>query len=481
MERSISYRFAFFTLTLLFFMWGFITVMNDVLINTFKDIFALSNFASGLVQFSFFGAFFVVSLLYFFISRTHGDPINRIGYKNGMAAGLALCGLGCVLFYPASQADTYMPFLGALFVLAAGVALLQIAANPYAAILGTPETSSSRLNFAQGFNSLGTTLGPIVGALLIFMVFSGEVLSAVAIGKTYFLYGCIFIAMAILVSLLRMPGFQNKERKERGWGALRYPQLRFGMVAIFAYVGAEVAIGSWLVSFGMEPNVLGFDKATGNRFLSWYWGGLMIGRLLGAISLSGLRPALRKTLFMVAVSLAAFGLIFIATGVEESGGNFSFSFHGLETVALFLVLMAFNFVAFLYGRSKAGRTLMIFALVNVGLLWVAVCSSGSMAFWALVGTGLFNSIMWSNVFTLSIRGLGSHTSQGSSLLIMSVVGGALLPPLQGLLADYVGMQWSFLMPVLPYVYLAWFGFYAMRNASLFVDGLDAEVKPVTGH
>lgn len=458
MERAkATYPFSFAVLTALFFMWGFITVMNDVLINTFKDIFQLTNFQSGLVQFSFFGAFFVISLLYFLVSRAAGDPINRIGYKNGMVVGLAVCGLGCILFYPAAQRESYGFFLGALFVLAAGVTLLQIAANPYAAILGPADTASSRLNLAQGLNSLGTTIGPIVGALLIFMVFSTGELNAGAVGSTYLLYGVVFLVLAGLVKLLNMPGFRNTDERPTGWGALRFPHLRWGIGAIFMYVGAEVAIGSWLVSFAELPDTMNMDKAEGNTFLAWYWGGLMIGRLLGAISLGNISPEFRKRFFMALTSLGAFVFIYFATSLREEQAVFSFDFHSFPAIRMFVGLLLLNFVGFLVGRSAAARTLTVFALVNVVLLGVGVFSSGPGAFWALIGTGLFNSIMWSNIFTLAIKDLGIYTSQGSSLLIMAIVGGAIIPPLQGLLADAFGVQWSYLLPILPYFYLAWYG------------------------
>lgn len=464
-SAQASYRFSFSVLTMLFFLWGFITVMNDVLINTFKDLFDLSNFSSGLVQFSFFGAFFVVSLVYFFVSRRSGDPINRIGYKNGMVAGLSVCGLGCVLFYPAALSASYGFFLSALFVLASGVTLLQIAANPYAAILGNPVTASSRLNLAQGFNSLGTTIGPIVGAILIFMVFSGGDLTVEAVGKTYLVYGLVFWAMALTVSVLKMPAFRNTETLKAGWGALKYAHLRFGMLAIFMYVGAEVAIGSWLVSFSELPDIMGMSKAQGNTFLSWYWGGLMIGRLMGAVSLGVLSSKIRKYLLMLLVGAGTFLLIYFATGITESQGQFSFSFHHPGDFIMFMLLMLFNFSAFLLGKSNASRTLWIFALINVALLVAGVSLSGSMAFWVIIGTGLFNSIMWSNIFTLAIKDLGPYTSQGSSLLIMAIAGGAIIPPAQGLLADQAGIQLSYLLPVLPYLYLAWYGYSGHRTVS----------------
>ncbi len=461
--QPTNQRFAFSVLTSLFFLWGFITVMNDVLIGTFKELFTLSNFQSGLVQFSFFGAFFVISSLYFWISKTFGDPINRVGYKNGMVTGLALCGLGCCLFYPAALAGSYGFFLSALFVLASGVCVLQIAANPYAAILGPTETASSRLNLAQGFNSLGTTLGPLVGAVLIFMVFSTGALSAEAVGKTYLMYGLVFLGMAMLIKLLPLPGFRNTEQQPEGWGALRFKQLRRGMAAIFLYVGAEVAIGSWLVSFAVLPNIMGISQAEANTFLSWYWGGLMLGRLLGAISLSSIRPEMRKKLAMAGMSIAVFGLIYLVTSISEQDGSFGFKLHNAETVVLFMLLVALNFLGFLMGRSAAGRTLGVFAMVNVALLSTAVLTSGTLAFWALIGTGLFNSIMWSNIFTLAIRKLGVYTSQGSSLLILAIVGGAFLPPAQGLLADYFGIQGSFLLLVPAYLYLAWYGYRGHLN------------------
>lgn len=452
-----TYSVSFAVLTALFFMWGFITVMNDVLINTFKDIFSLTNFQSGLVQFSFFGAFFIVSLVYFLVSRKSGDPINKIGYKNGMVIGLAVCGLGCSLFYPAATQHSYGFFLGALFVLAAGVTLLQIAANPYAAILGSPDTASSRLNLAQGLNSLGTTLGPIVGAILIFTVFSEGILSVEAVGKTYLLYGAVFFALAAVVKLLNMPGFRQPHTEVSGWGALKFRNLRFGIVAIFMYVGAEVAIGSWLVSFAELPEIMNMNKADGNTFLAWYWGGLMIGRLLGAISLGSVSPPTKKYLFMFLVAVATFGFIYFATSLREEHATFSFQFHRFSSIGLYVGLTALNFLGFLLGRSAAARTLSVFAAVNVALLCVAVFSSGGIAFWAVIGTGLFNSIMWSNIFTLAIKNLGSYTSQGSSLLIMAIVGGAIIPPLQGLLSDQIGLQWSYLIPAIPYIYLIWYG------------------------
>lgn len=460
---SRNYRGAFVLLTLLFFMWGFITVMNDVLIGAFKGIFQLTTFESSLVQAAFFGAFFVLSLIYFLISSRWGDPINRIGYKNGMVVGLLVCGMGCGLFYPAAQLASYGFFLFALFVLAGGVTILQIAANPYAAILGSPETSSSRLNLSQGFNSLGTTIGPLVGIFLIYRIFfqaesGSQQPSPDAVGSTYLLYGLVFVACAVLVMLRKMPAFRNEEKIESGVGALKFSNLRLGILAIFMYVGAEVACGSFLVQFLGEPDVAGMPAESANKFLAYFWGGLMIGRLIGAISLGNMNNGGKKFGWMALVSIGTFLFIYLITSIDTSGGQFRWEGLAFREVALFLGLLILNLGAFMLGRSYAARTVVIFSVAIILLLLLAVFGKGEWAFWALIGTGLFHSIMWSNIFTLAIKGLGKYTSQGSSLLIMAIVGGAFIPPLQGWVADYLqDTQLSYLVPALCYIYIAYFG------------------------
>ncbi|HHG83485.1 MAG TPA: MFS transporter, partial [Bacteroidetes bacterium] len=428
-ELQKSYRGPFVLLTLLFFMWGFITVMNDVLIGAFKGIFQLTTFESSLVQAAFFSAFFVLSLIYFIVSSRWGDPINRIGYKNGMVIGLLICGLGCGLFYPAAQMEAYGFFLFALFVLAGGVTILQIAANPYAAILGSPKTASSRLNLSQGFNSLGTTLGPLVGAFLIYRIFFqpesiNQVPDPTAVGSTYLVYGFIFVFCAILVWLSNMPAFRNQEKVENGLGALKFRNLRLGIIAIFLYVGAEVACGSFLVQFLGESNVSGMPRAEANKFLAYFWGGLMIGRLMGAVSLGNMLQKGGKAALMIGISFGTFLFIYLITGFNTHDGTFQWTGLAFGETALFLGLLVLNYGAFLLGRSNAARSVLVFSIAVILLLMVAVFGSGQWAFWAVIGTGLFHSIMWSNIFTLAIKDLGKYTSQGSSLLIMAIVGGA---------------------------------------------------------
>ena len=455
----MNFRKSFALLTSLFFMWGFITVMNDLLINTFKQIFELSTFQAGLVQFAFFGAYFVISLLYFLLTNIFSeDPINKIGYKIGMVWSLVICGIGCILFYPAALMSSYILFLSALFVLASGVTLLQICANPYAAIMGTKESASSRLNLAQGFNSLGTTIGPLLGAILIYRIFSNGEATVASVGKVYLIYGIIFILAAILMFFSKMPSFSNNEKIEKGLGILNHKPLLFGILAIFFYVGGEVAIGSFIIPFAKDVNIMNMSDETASFYLSYYWGGAMIGRLMGAVSLNNEMNNSKKFALMAVISIAIFIFIYTVTGIKPSDdGGFSWSVIGIDQVFYYLIYLLLNFIAFYFGKGKPALTLAIFSAFVLLLLGISTFGSGEIAFWSLLGIGLFNSIMWSNIFTLAIKDLGKYTGQGSSLLIMAVVGGAIVPPLQGLLVDKIGIQLSFLLPAICYLYLLYYG------------------------
>ncbi|KAA1260259.1 L-fucose-proton symporter [Rubripirellula obstinata] len=464
-----DYRRPFITITLLFFLWGFITVMNDVLIPYLKESFELSYFQAGLVQFAFFGAFFFVSLVYYFVSLSKGDPINRIGYKLSIIIALLICGAGCAMFFPAAEFRSYPFFLAALFLLATGVTLLQIAANPYAAILGKPETASSRLNLAQGVNSLGTTIAPIAGGLLLYKVFApgGEV-TIDSIKLPYLIYGSLFVLLAIIVWRSHLPSFSkddedtNDQGGDGSLGALKFPHLRFGMIAIFMYVGGEVAIGSYLISFMMHDSIMGLPEATASIFLAYYWGGAMIGRLCGAISLSGLASQSQKYGYMAITAIVVLLVVYTVTAIRIEEGAFAMDFLSPVQVLPFLGLIAINFVAFIAGRGNAARVLWVFSISMVVLLCIASFTGGSLAFWAALGTGLFNSIMWSNIFTLAIKDLKQHTSQGSSLLVMMIVGGAIVPLIMGAAADRIGIQLAFAVPIVNYVYIAFYGLIGHR-------------------
>lgn len=442
MSNQNKHTSAFISLSILFFMWGFMTVLNDILIPYLKGVFELNYFKAMLVQFSFFIAYFVGSVIYFIISVTKGDPINKIGYKKGIIIGLLISTVGAFLFYPAAQFHVYGFFLSALFILGLGFTLLQISANPYVAILGSEKSASARLNLAQGFNSLGTTIAPAVGGFLIFTFFkNAEGSDAVKI--PYLLFGLVFILITIFIKITPLPRITSPEDKLQGFGALKYKQLIFGMIAIFMYVGGEVSIGSMIINFVKLPEIGGFNETEASLYVSIYWGGQMIGRFLGAISLSNIKNRLHKYLIMLLVSITAF----LAIGFIVD----------FSTALIYAILLTVNYFAFILGKSLANRTLFVFAIINIILLLIVITSTAEIALWSLIGIGLFNSIMWSNIFTLAIAGLGKYTSQASSLLVMMILGGALLPLIMGLLADSIGVHLSFIVPIFSYLYLSFYG------------------------
>ncbi len=438
-KKGANNLLAFSVLTSLFFMWGFFTVLNDILIPHLQSVFELSIFKSMLVQFSFFGAYFIGSLIYFLISVFLGDPINKIGYKNGILLGLLLSGIGSALFFPAPALHLYWFYLMALFIVGLGFTLLQIAANPYVAILGSEESASSRLNLVQGFNSLGTTIGPVIGGYLIFHYFAG----INAVRTPYAIYAGIFILLGMIILFTRLPKVTKSDEKVEGFGSLKHRNLVLGAIAIFMYVGAEVAIGSILIRYLGLKNIAGLNEQDASLYLSFYWGGLMIGRFLGSVSLSTMTNKIYKNLLMIAIPALAFLVIWYLKGI-----------HIASIFSIFLIL---NFIAFQFGKSKASRTLMIFSLIIISLLIITLSTQHSVAMWSVIGIGLFNSIMWSNIFTLAIAGLGKYTSQGSSMLVMSILGGAIIPPVQGAVADAIGVHMSFVVPIVCYTYLAFYG------------------------
>jgi MFS transporter, FHS family, L-fucose permease len=460
-----NYRFAFAIVTLLFFLWGFITVLNDILIPHLQNVFQLSYTESMLVQFAFFLAYGIISLIYFVVSLSSGDPISKIGYRNGIVYSLIICGIGCILFYVAAEQQVFYWFLIALFVLASGVTLLQIAANPYVAILGAVETSSARLNLAQAFNSLGTTLAPIIGG---YYIFRGGIAGIDAVKIPYIGIALAFWVLAIAVRLTPLPAFSNNSKP--GTQALRFSHLRYGMLAIFFYVGGEVAIGSLIIKFIGLSTVMNLPMEAADTYLAYYWGGAMIGRFLGAIMLSNIREMYLRLTIMLGVALSVFGLIFWIT--DKS----------FASVWPFLIFMGINFIGFVFAKANASRMLALFAGIVVILILSASLIEGEMAMWCLLAIGLFNSVMWSNIFTLAIRGLGPYTSQGSSLLVMMIIGGALIPLAIGKLADHFGLQLSIVFVIVCYAYLVFYGIRGYRQKDFLSEGeLEHDGKPTSTH
>jgi len=440
------------TLTLLFFMWGFITCMNDILIPYLKQLFNLTFFESMLVQFCFFGAYFIGSLVYFIVSSKWGDPVNKIGYKKSIIAGIILSAVGCALFWPAATSSLYGLFLGALFVLGLGFTILQITANAYVSLLGPEDGASSRLNLTQAFNSLGTTIAPVLGGHLIFEFFAdGDTISPQATRIPYIIFAGILLLVALLISAVKLPNFESADEKseEKGLGALKFPHLRLGVLGIFCYVGAEVAIGSFIISF--LEQVMGYTESISKNYLALYWGGAMIGRFLGAIYLNHNINFSKKLIYMVGIATVVFLLIFSLVDLAFS------------EVSFFLIFIVLNLLGFLVGKAAPARTLAIFAGVCAILLASGTVNTGTYAMYSILGIGIFNSIMFSNIYTLSIAGLGKYTSQGSSLLVMAILGGAVIPVIQGALADHLGVQLSLILPIACYVYIFAFGIYCAKK------------------
>lgn len=384
-----SYFFALVSLTSLFFMWGFITCLNDILIPYLKAAFNLSYTQAMLIQFCFFGAYFVISI-------PAGSLVSKIGYQKGIVTGLAIAGIGCLMFYPAASLGIYSVFLGALFVLAAGITILQVSANPYVSALGPQRTASSRLTMTQAFNSLGTTVAPFFGAMLIFAGSSNnQVSDASAVQLPYILLASALFILAITFSFLTLPDIQQPEQdSSASSNAWQYRHLKLGALAIFIYVGAEVAIGSFLVNFLHQPDIAGFNEAQAAKYIAYYWGGAMIGRFIGALVMQ---------------------------------------------------------------KIAAGKVLAFNSVMAIGFVSLAIMSSGSLAMWSLLAVGLFNSIMFPTIFSLAIKDLGTSTSQGSGILCLAIVGGAIIPLMQGVLADSIGLQLSFILPAVCYAYIAYFG------------------------
>lgn len=333
----------------------------------------------------------------------------------------------------------------ALFVLASGITVLQITANPYVAILGPPQNSSSRMNLSQAVNSFGTTIAPIIGGYLIFdYVASADIDSADSVKLPYLGLAALLLLIAALIKIARLPRLEGTGKIETGAGAVKHRHLVLGIICIFMYVGAEVSIGSALINYIKLPHITGLTESEAKHYLAFYWGGLMIGRFFGAIALSTIKR-LGKLVFIVSISLITFLTVYFL--------------YDLNQALIILGLIALNLTVLLVARFIPNRTVAYFAIAVIGLLLVGVIAEGSLAMWAIIAIGLFNSVMFPTIFDLAIKGLGRNTSQGSSLLVMAIVGGAIVPPLQGLFADLSGnLQLSFIVPMLCYAFIVYYGF-----------------------
>jgi FHS family L-fucose permease-like MFS transporter len=349
---------------------------------------------------------------------------------------------GSALFWPAASLLSYPLFLLALFVVGLGFAMLQIAANPYVTILGPERTASSRLNLAQAFNSVGTTLGPLAGGYLIFQYFAHTGAHGADSVKVPYLAFCIvFAVLAAIFFFVHLPDI-GEGKIEPGFAALKFPHVDLGMLAIFMYVGGEVAVGSSIINFLGQPRIAGLTQLEASGYVSLFWFGMLIGRFMGAVELSDL-SARTKQLLLAVIPFAAFAVLVMI--------------RGWTTARLYLPLLFLCWTLFQCGQARAGRTLMIFSLAVAALLATALFTEGKVAMWCVIGAGLFTSIGWSNTFSLAIEGTGIYKSQASSLLVMAILGGAILPPIQGHIADRWNLQVSYIVPLMAYAYVAFYG------------------------
>ncbi|MEJ7926348.1 sugar MFS transporter [Sphingobium sp. AN641] len=395
----------------LFFLWGGLTSLNDILVPKLKGLFSLSYTEAMLTQFAFFMAYFIVSI-------PAGALIARIGYLKGIVTGLATMAIGCLMFVPASSSGIYATFLAALFVLASGITILQVGANPLIANLGDPATSHSRLTLAQAFNSLGTTLFPPIGALIILGSMSkvdpaglAPIERALFLTKEAAVVGHAYIAIAVILLAVALFFFVRRSAIPSGQGApaslagslalLRRRRLAGGVVALFLYVGAEVAIGSMLVNYLAQKSVMGLSEQVAGTMIALYWGGAMVGRFVGAVLLRRFRPGL----VLSAVCIGA-----------------------------------------------------------VMLIALSAMTAGAVAGYAILAVGLMNAIMFPTIFSLGIEGLGERTPQGSGLLCMAIVGGAIIPLLTGAIADATSLAMALTIPAICYLLIAIYGWSARHRA-----------------
>lgn len=542
---------ALYTLVTVFFFWGFIGASNGVFIPFCKAKFGLDQFQSQLIDFAFYGAYYIGALLLFIVSTmVKKDILNSWGFKKGIINGLLVSTFGAVCMIFAVKSGDYFLILGALFIVALGFSLQQTSAQPFATSLGAPHTASNRLNLAGGINSLGTTIGPIVVSMALFGVLSGVSIEEFAkrpeaLDKMEILYvfvGALFLVAAalfffskklpsgkiesvfepakkamntlIVITLLLVAIFayifsryedpefvtrflENREKdylglgltistlfvivfgllyanmaakkKPEGWGAMRYPQLVLGMLAIFTYVGVEVTIQSNLGELLGTPEFGSLSGSAIAPFISMYWGSLMIGRWAGAISVFNPSNTTRKILLIV-IPYVAFGVVLFINAISGQDITPLYAYAGIVLIQI---------VGFFLGQDRPAKTLMIFGVLGMVAMLIGLFTEGTVAIYAFMSGGLFCSIMWPSIFALGIAGIGKYTSQGSAFLIMMILGGGIIPPLQGKIADIIGIHNSYFIPVLCFTYLAFYGWKVIKI--LKEQGIAHEVETGGGH
>lgn len=470
----------FIPLVTVFFFWGFVAASNDILIPVFKKAFDLTQGQSQLVSLAFYIAYTVGSLIYMGISLLmKEDLVNKIGYKNGLALGLGISALGTLLFYPAANTGSFPLMLSGLFIVALGFSLQQTVANPLAIALGPITTGSQRLTLAGGINNFGTTIGPLVVSFAIFGSSAGAntEMSIESVKIPYLVLGLAFLLVAILLKFSSLPDkpeavveVKNEVNASRS-SALKYPQLIMGMIAIFVYVGVEVSTASNLPAYmeniiNLKTN-LKFTVQDIAPYISLYWASLMIGRWTGAVGAFTDDMNLQKVFKFLAPYLA-FGVFLLVNAIAK---------HDLTPFYVYGLIILVLIAADILSKGNPARMLLIFSVLGIVALGIGMTTSGMTSVYAFTSVGLFCSTLWPCIFTLAISGLGKNTSQGSSFLIMMIMGGGIVSWIQGIISESIGIQSSYIIGVLCFAYLA---FYAWKVSGILKNqGIDFD-KPISG-
>jgi MFS transporter, FHS family, L-fucose permease len=476
----------FAVLVSVFFFWGFVAASNDILIPVFREKLHLEPWQSQMISFAFYVAYTVGSVIYYVISKiSGGDILNKIGYKNGIALGLVISALGTLLFYPAAQTQSFFIMISGLFIVGLGFSLQQTAANPLAIVMGDPKTGSQRLSMAGGINNLGTTLGPVVVSLAIFgsVTEGAKVADIGAVKVPYLVLGAAFILVAVIFKFSPIPNqikhdeeveIDSDKRSEvtarpmvstARSSALSYSQLWLGMIGIFIYVGVEVATASNLPQFMSEhvkENGLPFPTEKIAPFVSLYWASLMMGRWTNSVGAFGISASVKSVLRFIMPYLA-FGVFLLINKIAN---------HDITPFYVYAGVIVALIIGDLLSKGNPARQLLIFSLCGITALVIGMLADGMVSVYAFTSVGLFCSTLWPCIFTLAIAGLGRHTNEGASFLIMMIMGGGFISLLQGWLAgdQLLGIQASFIVGVLCFAYLA---FYAIRaKAILKAQGID---------
>ena len=470
-ENSQTKWGQFLPLISVFFFWGFVAASNDILIPVFKKAFDLTQGESQLVSLAFYVAYTVGSILYMLVSwLIKEDLTNKIGYKNGLALGLTISAIGTLLFYPAANTGSFPLMLSGLFIVGLGFSLQQTVANPLAIALGTVQTASQRLTLAGGINNFGTTIGPLIVSFAIFGATAAEStdVSVESVKGPYLILGLAFLIVAVILKFSSLPDkpaiaeVSAADALTEKKSALHYPQLVMGMIAIFLYVGVEVATASNLPAY-MEKD-LGFKLQDIAPYVSLYWASLMVGRWTGAVEAFNLKAGMQK-IFKFLAPYIAFGVFLMVNAIAK---------HDLTPFYVYGFVILILIAADIASKGNPARMLLIFSVLGIAALLTGMSTSGMTSVYAFTSVGLFCSTLWPCIFTLAVSGLGNKTSQGSNFLIMMIMGGGIISWLQGFIADETTIQASYIVGVGCFAYLA---FYAWKVSGILKkQGINFDTK-----